>query len=187
MKKALFISVTALLTIMGTSCTNNSNSESSEVAQDSVSVEAQAPEVATADSASVEEVSEEEINKEDETITNFLKAIYTPRGTSEIFEDKWVYKHCTAKMQKKLRDEYDYDGEGWGSWIIGGWDAGEDIDTKLDGVTFDGTYYYAALKPGKDAKNFGYRGKRVIRFTMLLEDGVPVIDDCSRVQNFRVK
>lgn len=136
-----------------------------------------------------EEAAKAEQAKKDadaEVIKKFLAAIYKQGGANDIFEDSWVHKHCTPKMQKILRDEYMYDGEpGWGSWLIGGWGAGEDMETKFTGITYDGQYFYATLIPTGSSKDMGIKGKRVIRFEVNLVNGTPVINDCKWIKDFK--
>lgn len=125
-------------------------------------------------------------NKENKEITKWLSEIYTAQQTDSLFADEWVYKHCSQHMQDVLQDEYDFECNEppcWGSWIIGGWGDGEDMVTTLDGITFDGTYYYATLLPDASYAE-DVTGKRVIRFKVDMIDGVPVIDECTWTQNF---
>lgn len=118
-----------------------------------------------------------------ERIKGFLSSIYTPDGATFIFEDNWIHKHCTQKMQQTLRDEYDYEGEGWGSWLIGGWAAGEEISTKVTDIKNEGSYYFVTLEPTGESCEFFF-GKRVIRFEVNVIDDIPVINDCKWVEDF---
>lgn len=131
------------------------------------------------DSAAVSEADERRI-------AAFLKRIYTPSGTRAIFEDEWVMKHCSSRMQKMLRDEYDYEGEGWASWIIGGWGEGEDAETRVADINTDGRYFYVVLSPDGYSRDV-YKGKRTLRFDVSLVDGTPVIDDCKWTTDFEQK
>ena len=148
---------------------------------DEVKAAAEADSIAKADSIATEQAKKD---ADAEVIKKFLAAIYKPGGASEMFEDSWVHKHCTPRMQKILRDEYMYDGQGWGSWIIGGWEAGEDMETKCTGITYDGQYFYATLAPTGYSKGYA-KGKRVIRLEVNLVNGTPVINDCKWTRNFK--
>lgn len=163
-------------------CTNNTRDNGTIEAdtEDSLTVFADSEEATVEEGLEVE--NKEEENQQIETIKQFLADIYTPKGTSEIFEDKWINKHCSANMKQILRDEYDYDGEGWGSWLIGGWGAGEEILTTMTGITYDGQYYYATLRP--EETDYEIQGERVIRFEVSMVDGTPVINSCKWTQNF---
>lgn len=121
-------------------------------------------------------------------IVCFLHDLHSRDGILRIIsEDRWIHLHCTEKMQKKLIDEYDYDLEpgeiGYASWIIGGWDPGEDGLAIYQNVTFDDEYFYVhfALNPEIDF----YKGKRVLRYKMIYQNGTPIIDDCERIVDFR--
>lgn len=171
------------------SCGGNQNANQA-VESDSTDVVANADssETTKADSiAAAEEAAKAEQAQQDadaEVIKKFLSSIYTPKGLNNIFEDTWVRKHCTPRMQKILRDAYDYEGVGWGSWLIGGWGDGEDIETKMTGITYDGQYFYANLEPTGYSKQYA-KGKRVIRFEVSLVDGTPVINDCDWTKDFK--
>ena len=164
------------------SCTSNS--------KDNGTIEAVPEDTLTAIAESVETTIEEDLegkddedeNQQIETIKQFLAEIYTPKGTTEIFEDKWINKHCSENMKQILRDEYDYDGEGWGSWIIGGWGAGEEHMTTMAGITYDGQYYYVTITP--KASDNDIQGERIIRFEVSMVDDTPVINSCQWTQDF---
>lgn len=124
-------------------------------------------------------------NRENKDITKWLTDIYCGNTIDSLFVDEWVYTHCSDNMQQTLQAEYDYDCDQapcWGSWIIGGWGAGEDLNTTLEGITFDGTYYYATLLP--DDVTGSITGKRIIRFVVNMVDNVPVIDECEWIEDF---
>lgn len=127
------------------------------------------------------------INEEQSAIIEFLTSIYTSEvGLEDIFSDEWVYLHCTKRMQKILRDKYDYDGEGWGSWIIGGWESGEDIETNVSSISFEEGFYSVTFIPGDRSKDY-IIGKRQIRFSISLVNNIPVIDECQWVSDFTHK
>lgn len=85
-------------------------------------------------------------------------------------------------MKQILIDAYDYDGEGFGSWIIGGWEAGEDIAQKVSAINNDKTDYFVTLDPTDS--DLPVKGHRVIRFSMVYEDGQPMIDKCVWVEDY---
>ena len=172
------------------SCTSNTRDNGTiEINPEDTLAEYTAPAEATNVEDFEEECPEVENNEDEtqqiETIKQFLAGIYTTKGASEIFKDKWVNKHCSKNMKKILRDEYYYDGEGWGSWLIGGWGAGEEeIAKTMTGITYDGQYYYATLKP--KASDYGPKihGKRIIRFEVSMVNDTPVINSCKWTQDF---
>lgn len=198
MKKcSVYMMLFAIASFMFACSGNQSGNQSAEAdsantvseTADNAKAAAEADSIAKADSvAAAEEAAKAEQAKKDadaEVIKKFLAAIYKQGGANDIFEDSWVHKHCTPKMQKILRDEYMYDGEpGWGSWLIGGWGAGEDMETKFTGITYDGQYFYATLIPTGYSKG-SVKGRRVIRFEVNLVNGTPVINDCKWIKDFK--
>lgn len=148
-------------------CTNNTRDNGTIEAdtEDSLTMFADSDEATVEEGLEVE--NKEEENQQIETIKQFLADIY---------------KHCSANMKQILRDEYDYDGEGWGSWLIGGWGAGEEILTTMTGITYDGQYYYATLRP--EETDYEIQGERVIRFEVSMVDGIPVINSCKWTRDF---
>lgn len=131
-------------------------------------------------------VSEQTSDKsDDKLVMQFLDEIYHPKdyNSDVFFQDEWILKHCSQKMQKKLRDEYEYDGEGWASWIIGGWGAGEDCPTKVTSITNEGNKYFIEMVPTDYCLEFE-KGKRTICLTINLENNIPVIDECVWTTDF---
>lgn len=121
------------------------------------------------------------LTAEQRKVISFLTALYKG-NTGRIMDDDWVEEHTTASCQEKLIEDYDYDGDGYAVWMIGGWGAGEDMATKFKGVEpAFGDYYDVTIvpKPGQYAK-----GKRVVRLLVVIEGGVVKIDDYEWVQDF---
>jgi len=156
------------------SCNQNKGTDTSTT--DSTTI------VKPSDAASAADAVKKEM--EIKTIEAFLKDIYTGGDIDKIFEDSWVKKHCTPEVEQMLIDEYEYDGGGYGSWIIGGWGAGEDLDTEFKGITHDDKYYYATIgvKPGGFSADYA-KGERVIRFSINLVKGVPVIQSVEWIKD----
>ena len=172
----LLITIGMLTCMVALSCQHKPEGEALRAHFDSI--ESQVVEDSIKPSAA-----EEAKAKEQAQVKQFLSDIYAD-GAEEIFQDAWVHKHCTARMQQKLRDEYDYDGEGWGSWLIGGWGAGEDLQTKVQSITADYDYYYVTKVPTAESSAWA-GGKRVLRFKIEVKDGVPVIDDCEWTEDLK--
>lgn len=121
-------------------------------------------------------------------IVCFLHDLHSRDGILRIIsEDKWIHRHCTERLQKKLIDAYPYDLEpgeiAYDTTIIDGRDEGEDGLAIYQNVTFDDEYFYVhfALDPEIDF----YKGKRVLRYKMIYQNGTPIIDDCDRIVDFR--
>ncbi len=116
----------------------------------------------------------------DSVALDLLNSIY--EGRADIFSEEWIDANCTSEMKQILIDAYDYDGEGFGSWIIGGWEAGEDIAQKVSAINNDKTDYFVTLDPADS--DLPVKGHRVIRFSMVYVDGQPMIDKCVWVENY---
>lgn len=104
-------------------------------------------------------------------------------GTADIFDEGWINSNCTPKMKQKLIDAYDFDLEpgqiAYGSWILGGWQSGEDMSMELYELTYDGQYFYGKLKCTLESKFLGYRTLRYkIKFD---EVDQPRIDDVELI------
>lgn len=170
--RKLIIPAMAFASLMLFSCGQNASQQSSGSQGDK-------PEIAAQDSKPASSKSDHEL------IMEFLNEIYNPqdKDSERIFEDEWVFKHCSKKMQQQLRDEFEYDGEGWASWIIGGWAAGEDCPIKMTSITNEGSNYFIVVEPTGYCLDFE-KGKRTIRLTINVVDSVPVIDECKWTTDF---
>lgn len=116
----------------------------------------------------------------DSVAIDLLYSIY--EGGADIFNEEWIDANCTSDMKLALIDAYDYDGEGFGSWIIGGWEAGEDFTQKVSDIKNDNSDYFVTLEPTQS--DMPLKGHRVIRFSMVYVDGQPKIDKCEWVENY---
>lgn len=116
----------------------------------------------------------------DSVALDLLNSIF--EGRADIFSEEWIDANCTSEMKQILIDAYDYDGEGFGSWIIGGWEAGEDIAQKVSAINNDNTDYFVTLDPTDS--DLPVKGHRVIRFSMVYVDGQPMIDKCVWVEDY---
>lgn len=113
----------------------------------------------------------------------FLKSMYNNvMGT--LMNESWVKKHTTASCKRQLKNDYDYDGEGYATWMIGGW--GDDIEMKFVDVKPDGNgnYYLATLK-AEPSDYYNITGRRVIRLEVYLENGAPVINSYKWVSDIQ--
>lgn len=192
MKKNVALIATAVLVSMA-SCGPNKAEQDEKARQDSIRTADSLARIQQGSIAGDEEVTRQMIIEDSleqqklvdvENIIEFINNIYTPNGLSEIFEEKWIKQHCTTQLQKDLRDQYDFDGEGYAMWILGGWGDGEDVSSKLKEAIFDGEYYYATLVPtGEDVKRV--KGERVIRLQVTMENGVPVISDIKWTKDWK--
>lgn len=121
-------------------------------------------------------------NKVDSSALNLLNSIYG--GGADIFDEEWIDANCTPDMKQTLIDAYDYDGEGFGSWIMGGWEAGEDFAQNVLDISNDGSNYFVMLEPNNQDFAVPVKGHRVICFTIVTVGGLPKIDKCEWVENY---
>lgn len=116
----------------------------------------------------------------DSVAIDLLNSIYS--GEADIFSEEWIDASCTSEMKQTLIDAYDYEGEGFGSWIMGGWEGGEDIPQAMSAIRNENSDYFVTLEPTDPDMNI--KGHRVIRFTLVFVDGKPKIDKCVWVENY---
>lgn len=121
----------------------------------------------------------------EEVIKDFISSIHTPQGYEDVFEASWVKAHCSHDLQQRLIDEYEFDSEpgevNYASWIIGGWEEGMDVESRLDDVVTSGNEHYTAIFSTKEE---GFVGKRKIRYHVILEDDTPIILDVEKISDF---
>lgn len=116
------------------------------------------------------------------TIRAFIEEIYAENSAYDIFDEEWIHTHCTPGLQDYLQEMYDYDGEGYAMWEIGGWVAGEDLPTSLVSVDYDGDFYYARLAPGNN--DWGISGIRTIRLGARLDGDNVVLTSVKWTTDF---
>ncbi len=67
----------------------------------------------------------------------FLMEVLSPGENVEVNSEEWITAHCTAEMKQFLRNQYDYDGEGYATWLMEGRFAGEgEYDTEVTGFGY---------------------------------------------------
>ncbi len=141
MKKYFFY---LLSTMMLSACSGNKaqSNASSETATENV-------EVATADNSqellwgfvsvgndqlgTIEECDREEFYEAQE----FLMEVLNPGEDVDTYSEEWITAHCSDEMKQFLRDQYDFDGEGYAKWLMEGRFAGEgEYDTEVTGFGY---------------------------------------------------
>lgn len=81
----------------------------------------------------VEDVDREEFYMAQE----FLMEVVYPNENVDTYSEEWITAHCSAELKQFLRDEYDYDGEGYAKWLLEGRFAGEaEYDTEVTGFGY---------------------------------------------------
>lgn len=112
----------------------------------------------------------------DPVIREFITTMYEH---DEYNDYEFLEEHCTEDLLKHLRDNYDYDGDGYAVWMFrtGGQDGkpgSENAKNRIISITKDnaGWYHYQFI----DA---GWRGENKIR--AYVENGKVMIDELERV------
>lgn len=114
--------------------------------------------------------------KDDQAIMDFIKEMY---NSSLYVEDAFLEEHCTPRMLQQLRDDYDYEGEGYANWDF----RSESNDGFSDGngiisiEKIDGRYYY-------EANDAGYIFRNIL--SAFIQDGIVMFDGITRDATYEV-
>lgn len=67
----------------------------------------------------------------------FLMEVLNPGEDVDTFSEEWITAHCSPEVKQFLRDQYDFDGEGYAKWLMEGRFAGEsEYETEVLGFGF---------------------------------------------------
>ncbi len=147
MKKITIILTVCLCATLVFSCKNNQKAAEAEPqTQDTV---------ATAD---------------DELIMNYIKEMYEK---DLYWEVEWLEKHCTPKLLQQLKNDYEYDGEGYAFWEFrsDSNDGGGEDDRVVEVVKKNGEFYYEGVDGGTWFRNI---------VSAFVKDGVVMFDAIRR-------
>ncbi|MBR4234420.1 MAG: hypothetical protein IKR96_07825, partial [Bacteroidales bacterium] len=89
--------------------------------------------------------------KDDRIIMDFITEMY---NNSLYVENEFLEEHCTPRMLQQLRDDYEYDGEGYANWDFRSENndsVGESAVLNIEKI--DGRYYYEAVDGGWKFRN----------------------------------
>ena len=118
----------------------------------------------------------------DPVIRDFITDMYE---NSKYNEYDFLEKHCTESLLKYLKDNYDYDGDGYAVWLFrtGGQDGkpgSENVRNKIVSITKDnqGWYHYKFI----DA---GWRGENKIK--AYVENGKVMMDELKQVYDENIE
>jgi len=112
--------------------------------------------------------------KEDEMIMDFITEMYNESLFTEV---DFLEEHCTPRMLQQLRDDYEYDGEGYAFW-----DFRSESDDSTGGEIInvekkDGRYYY-------EASDGGYIFRNIL--SAFIQDGIVMFDGITRDATYEV-
>lgn len=67
----------------------------------------------------------------------FLMEVLNPEEDVDTFSEEWITAHCSPEVKQFLRDQYDFDGEGYAKWLMEGRFAGEgEYETEVTGFGY---------------------------------------------------
>lgn len=162
----IFVSVSLLLAST-TSCDNGKNANDKN-ATDEVTEENVENEVK--DDASAQNA------EDDALIRDFITNMYEQARYNE---EDFLKAHCTAKMLQYLKDQYEYDGEGYAGWLFrtssqDGKPGVEDATSKVLSITKDdeGWYHYTFTDGGWHGEN---------KVKVHVENGEVMVDELKSV------
>lgn len=120
----------------------------------------------------------DDAERNDSLIRDFITNMYE----NKCYEDyDFLEAHCTAKMLKHLKDEFEYDGDGYAVYMFrtGAQDykpGAENIKDKVLSITKDneGWYHYIFTDGGWHGEN---------KIKVCVENGEVIVDELERVYN----
>ncbi len=114
--------------------------------------------------------------KEDKIIMDFITEMY---NSSLYVEDAFLEEHCTPRMLQQLRDDYEYDGEGYANWDFRSEsnDGFSDENGIINVEKIDGRYYY-------EANDAGYIFRNII--SAFIQDGIVMFDGITPDATYEV-
>ena len=164
MKKLLFIAAAAITVSCGNKQqAQQSESDSTAVATDSVVAKVSAP-----NDADIIEAKTPEMIKE-----FYKKYVFDNMQEREEVTDDVIKKYCTKKLAKKLADDYEYEGGGYAIWDFRS--GAQDGDSDVQEIT-----KVESLGGGKFKVHYndmGNKGAHIL--TVVLEDGNVRFDEIS--------
>ena len=104
--------------------------------------------------------------KDDKIIKGFITEMYN-NGLYNEYD--FLEEHCTPRMLQQLRDDYEYDGEGYAIWDFRSMsnDGIDDENCVLSIDKIDGRYYY-------EAKDSGFIFRNIL--SAFVQDGKVMLD-----------
>lgn len=114
--------------------------------------------------------------KDDQAIMDFIKEMY---NSSLYVEDVFLEEHCTPRMLQQLRDDYQYEGEGYANWDFRSEsdDGFSDENGVIKVEKIDGRYYY-------EANDAGYIFRNIL--SAFVQDGIVMFDGITRDATYKV-
>lgn len=114
--------------------------------------------------------------KDDKIIMDFITEMY---NQSLYVEDEFLEEHCTPRMLQQLKDDYEYEGEGYANWDFRSEsnDGFSDENGIINIEKIDGRYYY-------EANDAGYIFRNIL--SAFVEDGKVMLDGITPDATYQV-
>ena len=151
MKSLMIALVVSSMLMSATSCNNDKSTNTineTEALNDVVTVE---------ESQSDGEEKKAEASEDEATIQEFITNMYENQLYSQ---SDFLEAHCSKELLKHLKDEYEYDGEGYAFWLFrtgsqDGKPGAEGVKDKVLSITKDseGWYHYTFTDGGWHGEN----------------------------------
>ena len=114
--------------------------------------------------------------KDDKLIMDFITEMY---NNSLYTDNDFLEEHCTPRMLQQLRDDYEYDGEGYANWDFRSEsnDGFGDENAVIKIEKKDGRYYY-------EANDAGYIFQNIL--SAFVQDGKVMFDGIAVDETYEV-
>ena len=174
MKKfVILFSAFLCVSVILSSCKNSEKTPSEAEPQAEETVQAPEPEAQANDLSRVPV--HENTAEEDKVIMDFIKEMF---AQSLYTEDEFLEKHCTPNMLAQLKEDYDYEGEGYANWDFRSESNDGFGDNHIINIEKkDGRYYYEGNDGGTKFGNI---------ISAFVKDGVVMFDGITRDTTYPV-
>ena len=159
-KKYILLAISALFLLsFASSCNNGKSANNKDNTEENI-----------------ENSDKDVVEKDDSLIRDFITNMYE----KELYNDyDFLEAHCTKEMLKHLKDEFEYDGDGYAGYLFrtGAQDykpGAKDVKNKVLSITKDdeGWYHYTFT-------DGGWRGENKLKVSV--ENGKVMVDELERV------
>lgn len=162
-----------LMLVFATSCNNTKGTNDSNVAED------------VKNEQLLEEEKKAETLEDDAIIRDFITNMYE---NHLYLEYDFLEEHCSKDLLKYLKDQYEYDGEGYAIWLFrtssqDGKPGVENAEDKVLSITRDdeGWYHYTFIDAGWHGEN--KIKAHVVENTKVMMDDLKCVYDENAAEN----
>ena len=174
MKKiVILLSAFLCVSVILSSCKNSEKTPSEAQPQAKEAVQATESEPQVNDLSRVP--AHENTAEEDKIIMDFIKEMF---AQSSYTEEAFLERHCTESMLAQLKEDYDYEGEGYANWDFRSESNDGFGDNHIINIEKkDGRYYYEGNDGGTKFRNI---------ISAFVKDGVVMFDGITRDKTYPV-